>query len=332
MKCLVTKLKGNVSNNSLLRLGEFRIKFAKVDSVPYGSQTMGINVSEPVKIEVVGDGYFTNRDFTENKGKVMMLNTNMPEFYVSKNDIELAILDKYKIKQLVPNFSNQVNNSVFGNNKSMNIEGLSYSVNLTTLNLGLMNIEGDISSLSNLVNLTTLSLNGANLTGDISSLSNLVNLTTLSLNGANLTGDISSLSNLVNLTTIYLQCKNITGDISELKNTKLIDCTFRGMNLSGDLALLPKSTKMVYFRDNVNTNLSWSERSSAYNIIAINGTAKLDNVDKMLQDQAQCNVGFNSSDSALYKKISIQGTRTSASDAAVQTLQSKGYTVSITPA
>ena len=33
-----------------------------------------------------------------------------------------------------------------------------------------------------------------------------------------------------------------------------------------------------------------------------------------------------------YKTISLIGTRTSASDAAVQTLQSKGYTVSITPA
>ena len=33
-----------------------------------------------------------------------------------------------------------------------------------------------------------------------------------------------------------------------------------------------------------------------------------------------------------YKTISLIGNRTSASDAAVQTLQSKGYTVSITPA
>ena len=33
-----------------------------------------------------------------------------------------------------------------------------------------------------------------------------------------------------------------------------------------------------------------------------------------------------------YKSISLNGTRTSASDAAVKTLQQKGYTVSITPA
>ena len=52
----------------------------------------------------------------------------------------------------------------------------------------------------------------------------------------------------------------------------------------------------------------------------------------MLQDQAQGVVGFSSGDAPEYKTIYVSGTRTSASDAAVQTLQSKGYTVSITPA
>ena len=52
----------------------------------------------------------------------------------------------------------------------------------------------------------------------------------------------------------------------------------------------------------------------------------------MLQDQAACVTGIDSSSDIYLKTISATGTRTSASDAAVQTLQSKGYTVSITPA
>ena len=57
-----------------------------------------------------------------------------------------------------------------------------------------------------------------------------------------------------------------------------------------------------------------------------------EDVDKMLVNQAKCQVGFNSNSPSWYKTIQIIGARTSASDAAVQTLQSKGYTVSITPA
>ena len=52
----------------------------------------------------------------------------------------------------------------------------------------------------------------------------------------------------------------------------------------------------------------------------------------MLQNQAQCQIGFTSSDTVYYKTISIVGTRTSASDDAVQALQNKGYTISIIPA
>ena len=55
----------------------------------------------------------------------------------------------------------------------------------------------------------------------------------------------------------------------------------------------------------------------------------MDNIDKMLQDQAKCQT---SSTASVRKIIEVIGTRTSTSDAAVQTLQSKGYTVSITPA
>ena len=49
----------------------------------------------------------------------------------------------------------------------------------------------------------------------------------------------------------------------------------------------------------------------------------------MLKNQAQCQVGFKSNESTRYKTITVFGKRTSASDDAVQSLQSKGYTISI---
>ena len=50
----------------------------------------------------------------------------------------------------------------------------------------------------------------------------------------------------------------------------------------------------------------------------------------MLQDQAQC-VSTAPSGNVQYKTIAVKGTRTSASDAALSTLQGKGYTVIVTP-
>ena len=80
------------------------------------------------------------------------------------------------------------------------------------------------------------------------------------------------------------------------------------------------------------SSFTWSNRPSDAKILSIgymthDPAPYLSNVDKMLQDQANCVV-----DSASRKTIAVRGTRTSASDAAVATLQQKGYTVSVTPA
>ena len=79
------------------------------------------------------------------------------------------------------------------------------------------------------------------------------------------------------------------------------------------------------------STFTWSNRPTSANILALEGGVKVDNVDKVLNNLMNCQVGYTSSDPNYYKVISLKGTRTSESDAAVQALQSKGYTVSITP-
>ena len=108
--------------------------------------------------------------------------------------------------------------------------------------------------------------------------------------------------------------------------------SFKYSKLTGNLAILPSVCRFVSFFRDKGSVFTWGTRSSSAKIIAIEGNATLNNIDKMLQEQAQCQVGFSSSDNVWYKTISVTGNRTSASDTAVQTLQSKGYTVSITPA
>ena len=69
---------------------------------------------------------------------------------------------------------------------------------------------------------------------------------------------------------------------------------------------------------------TWGSRPTNAKIVAIEGAPTISNIDKMLQDQAACQVGITSSDLTYYKTITATGTRTSASDAAIQTLQSNG--------
>ena len=101
---------------------------------------------------------------------------------------------------------------------------------------------------------------------------------------------------------------------------------------TGDLATLPSVCSYVSLENDKGSVLTWSTRPSSAKIIALVGTATLTNIDKMLQDQAQCQVGFSESDPSWKKIIQIAGNRTSASDEAVATLQQKGYTINIAKA
>lgn len=120
-----------------------------------------------------------------------------------------------------------------------------------------------------------------------------------------LIGDISVLSNQTGLTNLYLVNNKITGDLSSLT-----------------------AKELTYFETG-RSNLEWNtDRSSDCKIMSILGNPKINNVDRMLKNQANCVVPRSES----RKVINVAGTRTSASDDAIASLQNKGYTVLITPA
>ena len=102
----------------------------------------------------------------------------------------------------------------------------------------------------------------------------------------------------------------------------------KGLNLSGNIGDLPNEVLFVTNKDGKG-NFTWTT-SSRTNILAMENIA-CDNIDKLLQDMSKMNANF-AGQQAYHKIISLIGTHTSAADAAVQALQSKGYTVSITPA
>lgn len=352
VKSLVTKLKGSVSNTDLLRLGEMRIYIKKETSPTAKSRSLQLNVSNTTVLEIVGNGYFTDKTLSENKGKTTSLTSGYHTIYVSNDDVVLAILNKYGIVELYcENYT--LEGSANRLHKSFDLEGLKYSTRLRVLQGGCL-ITGDISLLGKSTNLTTIYLPNSLITGDISSLRNLVNLEVLNLETSSVTGDISSLSKLTKLNKVYLRetktygnascfasasltmllLDSATLNLADFVNSSLLQIieVYNVDSINGDLALLPNSLSTVLITGDGIKKCTWTSRDSSAKIIAMPFPLITENIDKMLQDQAKCQSAITSSTNVLYKKITAIGTRTSASDDAVATLQNKGYTVSITPA
>ena len=218
---------------------------------------------------------------------------------------------------------------------SGNIGDLKTLTSLSTLNLASTQVSGNVGELKTLTALTSLNLSATSVSGNIGDLKTLTSLSTLNLASTQVSGNVGELKTLTSLSTLFISNNNIplVGDIGELSSlTNIKSITLNSSRLSGDLATVPASCKYVSFERDAGSTMTWGTRPSSASIIAINGNASLANIDKMLQDQAKCQVGFTSSDPITYKTISVAGNRTSASDDAVATLQQKGYTISIAKA
>ena len=218
---------------------------------------------------------------------------------------------------------------------SGNVGDLKTLTALTNLNLAATQVSGNVGDLKTLTALTSINLSSTQVSGNVGDLKTLTALTNLNLAATQVSGNVGDLKTLTALTSMYISNANtpLIGDIGELSSlTKIQSITLNQSRFSGDLATIPASCKYISFDKDAGSTMTWGTRPSSANIIAINGNASLTNIDKMLQDQAKCQVGFTSSDPITYKTISVAGNRTSASDDAVSILQQKGYTISIAKA
>lgn len=317
-KCLVTKLNGSVNNNAILKLGEMRFKVTSTANPSGASQLITFNFNKDCEVRIIGDGYITDSNLSANKGKSIVIPANTSyDVYFSNGDYEVSIADKYST----------VIFKGYSNNASINIEDFKYSNGLIFLWSQSQKSFGDVSCLKDLVGLANLSLSSYNCTGKLSDLSRLTSLTELNFPDSKIEGDLSEISDLASLQTLYLPA-GVSGNVSSL--AKMTSLAYLELyNSVGDLSQLPAN---VIFTQLTNCNFTWSERPASSKAFAINNSPKIDNIDKMLIDLAKCQSNITSSTPSWEKIISATGTRTSASDAAVQTLQSKGYSVSINPA
>ena len=326
-KCLITKLNGSVQNDSLLRIGEFMVKVSKVESPTADSQKFSVRNDKDTQLRIIGDGYFTNETLTENKGKVMDIAANTETLvYYSNGDYEIVVSEKYSLTSIGIFKSDSWKS--FKGKLSFDIESLKYSPNIINILLSDTQITGDIAEFSKLTKVITILLNNTQVTGDIAVFGKMANLIKLNIERTNVTGDIAVFGKMANLSSIpSVNNTLVTGDISVYKNTKSNLLQFSGTSVYGDLSILPNAVLWV---QGGTSTFTWTGIKNRTNILAVVG-CKCNNIDTYLTDIAPLEAKFAGEES-WYKTVSLIGTRTSASDAAVQTLQSKGYTVSITPA
>ena len=213
-------------------------------------------------------------------------------------------------------------------------------------------VYGDIACLSNLTDLSQVNLSSCKISGDIKALNSSKNIQVVNFYKTGVYGDINMFTDKSRLVSCNLTTTKTVGDISAFSNKtflndfSVINCSgsidslqedvklfsFDSKNslLSGDLAKLPDSCYFANFQDDKGSVFSWSSRNTSAYVLGMFGNHNISNIDKMLQDNAQCVA--KSGLSALQKTIMCAGNRTSASDDAVATLQQKGYTISIAKA
>lgn len=299
MKCLVTKLNGVVQNELIPKIGEKVIHFSKTRN------SFSFANSDSTTLKLIGDGcYFTDSTYSQNYGK----NSEVDAY--NGNSYKTFYVYAPKGADLIFNVYNNVVLQLY--DCEFDVSNLYFSskyrntTNITNCQTPQVSLERLLEGRSIA---GVLELDCAY--GNLDVVKNQTSLNTCALYSSGIYGDLSSLSSLNNLGLVRLNKTKVTGDLSKL----------------------PSSVYCTIFDSE--TSLSWDgERDSSSYIMAINDTPTLNNVDNMLINQAKCRAYTygNASSTPWNFTISVKGTRTSASDAAVTTLQQKGYTVSITPA
>lgn len=310
-KCLVTRLNGIVANESLLHVGEMVVEVEGVNanSVLFNAYKGSISC----------DRSFMLGTETVNANEKRSLNNDWTDIKsIDAGSYRFHFFDKYSIYGFIQKALKASYN------------GLCFLKGANEITITPSNYF-DLSNIASSTKLTRLSL-GGKVAGDISCLSDLTALVSLTL-GGDTYGDISSVRSKPSIVSLRIRTSKITFNSDKLKEfSALGDFIYEGRTAVdfGDIATLGKN--FSYIDLDTMAKIKWTTRNSPAKIISIGNSPALDNIDKMLQDQAKCEIGITSSTPSWMKTITAKGTRTSTSDAAVQTLQSKGYTVSITPA
>lgn len=344
--CLLTELKNTVEDNELLKLGEIRAKYVS------NSTNNNINSINSQEVQIISG----NAHFSESEDTIIQLR---PKVYTSLNMTDnsqvgsiISIPDKYSLTQLrlngytlYPEQIKYLNNLLqlhFDSESDYDLSFLSSFKNqLTFLTFGTKSkASGDVKHIVNALKQTeqnnvyfNFSVAQQNIEGDVS----IFNSIASSLIGCpyfyytSMHGDISGILNSCN-TQLSANCTNaniiVDFDVYNIKPTEPKLYYSRGL-VKGDIS---KMSPLAYgLHGRIGSKCGWSNssgRSADSYIIGMDYPIDFGNdLDNMLINQAKCKVYENAEECIL--TINALGNRTTASDAAIQTLKSKGITVNV---
>lgn len=330
-KCFITKLPSSVDNDNLPVLGQLRIKMLKQDALTDNdARVIELQTNDSITVKVSG-AHFTDDTLASNIGntKIITAADGLVPLYVSNNaDAVLTIDNKYSLTLLgfEHKDKNYLSKPVY-----FDIEDIRYCTNIKWLLISGTQVSGDISAL-NKMHCYIIRADNSQIYGDIKAISNDVELEDVRFDDTQVSGDISAIANLTSLRELHLNNTKVSGKIDSLsRNTNITELSgLKGLALAGDMSKIPANVKFIA-QDNrkINTNFTWTAKGRQNaTLLAMEGNIPFDtaSMDNMLIDQATCTFNSNASKS-WYNIISVSGTRTSASDAAITTIQSKGVTI-----
>lgn len=292
-KCLVTKLNGIVDNDTLPKLGELIIEVE--NAVNHTLEFYGESTFSDINVRTIGNVTLT-KGITD---KIRLVTGTGTIFLSGENSITGLVSYSqtcFHYPNLRCSFLKNVNTFILSN------QGYD-----TPMDKGKIQFE----------------VYNTNVVGRLPDTCIKILIRNCTYEG----GKVLSVENIpVNSNTqqVHVLGTPITGDVSRFNNVP--DVAFWGntSTLYGDISKLKKEGGFLYFTINKTAN-TWSNRPSDYKIIAFNANLGND-IDKMLINQAT----LQAASTYDLKTFTLVGNRTSASDAALATLQGMGFTISIT--
>ncbi len=310
--CLVTTLKGVVEDDNLPHMGDLTFSVLN-PSADLGAKkylaTMSVSFYKETKVVAIGGNFVdANGNSLGTTMTIAAYKNSVTDVFVGANTSKIIFRDAlYSLRTI--SVEKSMGASVLVGSTSQ----LKWRKDLVSTYIGgLLRLTGKLIDLVN----TSLSMLGWG-----AYLNDGEPITT------------TLLKKFTNAAYIEFSWLTLEGDLADLRDSKVIylfvsGCS--GPNLKADLATLPAGcTRVIAEYTYTTINFSWeSERATTDSPMMLKDIKLGAYVDAMLINQAKLTGAFPSNVS---KIISVKGTRTSASDAAVATLQSNGWTITVTP-
>lgn len=311
-KCLITKLNGSVGNTNLPVIGKIRVMFTGTDNKNDASIT----------------GHFTLQGSTSTWKGDGTCNVGTPIGDLSynvdpdKNAKGILLIDSKKDISYISSTYCYGTNVYFADiNK--------YCARLKKLYLSNTEQEGDLSEIADLSSLEYLDLASSKVTGSFANATYFQNLKSLNISKNNkIVCSLSDLSSCFALDNLDIRESSTIGDLSALSLcANLKSLATEGSGITGSISSLANIKSFIHYNSYSKPN-TWSSpslRPSSYPKIMGNiKFASASDTDNFIINMASC-TDEGITNKAWYFQSSH---RTSASDAAVSTLQNAGYTLS----